>query len=406
MSIAFAGGSGAFTVCSHLGGSGGGCCQFMQYLDRWDCASLRLVCKELYDMTKEYEVYVAAMAMRPSNYASKRTLSQHNTRPESLGPLAWPLGRLQGRTTRVIDNPSALAGIVRRPNGNIVTAACASGQVLEYSDKYNLLRILADGLERPTGLALMSDGSVLVAETDAHCIRILASGCTYVGTSAPILAGAFGIQGHVDTAEPLAEASVANFNFPVGLLVDPKNENVYVADSHNDAIRKICWTTKAVSTVVCEDLREPHGLCWGPNGAMFIADTYHNSIKIIKDVRSLDVYAGQFKANKPEGSYHNGLAKDSLFSRPTSIVWHNDSLFVVDSHNMKVRQIYMGSKKNKKALMVKDLCGSMAYTNIYNDENAVIETMYDGPLKWPFGICIGPRGSLLVSDVSGISEIV
>ena len=122
MSIAFAGGSGAFTVCSHLGGSGGGCCQFMQYLDRWDCASLRLVCKELYDMTKEYEVYVAAMAMRPSNYASKRTLSQHNTRPESLGPLAWPLGRLQGRTTRVIDNPSALAGIVRWDREGIAAA--------------------------------------------------------------------------------------------------------------------------------------------------------------------------------------------------------------------------------------------------------------------------------------------
>jgi hypothetical protein len=52
--LALAGGALPETVCSHLGGAGGGAWQLLQFLDRWDAAALRLVCAELRDMAEDF----------------------------------------------------------------------------------------------------------------------------------------------------------------------------------------------------------------------------------------------------------------------------------------------------------------------------------------------------------------
>jgi hypothetical protein len=55
--MALAGGDFPWTVCSHLGGAGGGAWQLLSFLDRWDAAALQLVCRELRDMREDYGVW-------------------------------------------------------------------------------------------------------------------------------------------------------------------------------------------------------------------------------------------------------------------------------------------------------------------------------------------------------------
>ena len=73
--MALAGGELPETVCSHLGGGGGGAWQILQYLDRWDAAALRLTCQELRDMRVDYGAW-----RRLKGYSWD-----------------WHMGRLQGR---------------------------------------------------------------------------------------------------------------------------------------------------------------------------------------------------------------------------------------------------------------------------------------------------------------------
>jgi sugar lactone lactonase YvrE len=103
-------------------------------------------------------------------------------------------------------------------------------------------------LSLPTGLAVDRGGVVYVADTFNHTIvaftPVTPNGGTPTWTGA-LLAGMFGTPGFADNA---AGAS-ASFNTPTGLAQDGSG-NLYVADSGNNAIRKIVINGAAVSTAV------------------------------------------------------------------------------------------------------------------------------------------------------------
>jgi streptogramin lyase len=81
--------------------------------------------------------------------------------------------------------------------------------------------------DRPYGVAVNGDGSIMVADTNNHCIRkITPKG--HVST----LAGT-GVKGHRD-----GEGTTALFNYPSDVAVD-REGNLIVADRYNHCIRKI-----------------------------------------------------------------------------------------------------------------------------------------------------------------------
>lgn len=89
-------------------------------------------------------------------------------------------------------------------------------------------------------------------------------------------------------------AAKAKFNGPKGIAVGP-NGNVFVADSENNAIRRIDLQSGVVATVADSgskhksgavrrgvatypQLNRPHGLCVAPDGTVFIGDTLNHRI--------------------------------------------------------------------------------------------------------------------------------
>ena len=90
------------------------------------------------------------------------------------------------------------------------------------------------------------------------------------------------------------DAKKATFNGPKGIAVGPQG-HLYVVDSENDCIRKIDHRTGIVTTVagsgrartyggdggpaVAAKLSQPHGICVGPDGAIYLGDTINNRVR-------------------------------------------------------------------------------------------------------------------------------
>jgi streptogramin lyase len=93
-------------------------------------------------------------------------------------------------------------------------------------------------------------------------------------------------------------APLATFDGPKGIAVGP-DKHVYVVDTENHAIRKIDTTSGTISTIAGRGpkhaggtgdggrateatLDRPHGICIGPDGAVYIGDTLNHRVRVVR----------------------------------------------------------------------------------------------------------------------------
>jgi len=138
-------------------------------------------------------------------------------------------------------------------------------------------------LANPTRLRLGPDEALYICDTGNHCIRRVDRDgvlSTFAGT---------GRLGYTGDGGPAAEARL---NTPYDLVFAP-NGDLYVADTGNSVIRRV-GGDGTIMTVVgdgaagfagdgadaerCE-LNRPSGVTFGPDGAMWISDTFNNRVR-------------------------------------------------------------------------------------------------------------------------------
>lgn len=121
-------------------------------------------------------------------------------------------------------------------------------------------------LNAPSAIALDAAGNSYIADTANNRIRRVSTAGIITTIAGTGTAGAKGDN------EP---ATLAQLNGPAGIAVDSSN-NLYVADSGNNAIRKI--TPGGMISTVVSQLSDPQGVGVDSKGSLYIADTGNNRV--------------------------------------------------------------------------------------------------------------------------------
>lgn len=156
------------------------------------------------------------------------------------------------------------------PDGNVTTIV-GGGEGFSNGDKALF--------NTPSGIAVLPNGDLLVADTTNNCIRKIST------TGATSTIAGNGTAGYADGA-----GGNAQFNGPIGVAVDP-NGIIYVADSYNDRIRVISPDGK-VSTLAGKGtpgfadgdrntalFDTPSGIAVATDGSIIVADTGNDRLR-------------------------------------------------------------------------------------------------------------------------------
>jgi sugar lactone lactonase YvrE len=161
------------------------------------------------------------------------------------------------------------AGIAVASNGTVYVADTGSNLARQVVGLNAVVSTVARDFNAPSGIAVDSAGNVFVADTNNNVIKKIAR-----DGAVTTFAGVPGQPGLTDGL-----GVIARFNHPTALAFDAVG-NLYVADTGNNAIRKIAPST-LVSTVVSPAmLNAPGGLAFDSSGRMLIADSGNHLIRI------------------------------------------------------------------------------------------------------------------------------
>jgi len=251
----------------------------------------------------------------------------------------------------------------------------------------------------PYGAALDNNGNLYVA--DGEAIRKVAPvGTNWVVTT---LAGHGLLHGLIDGTNTAALFDSAQG----GIAVDAAG-NLYVADTYNNAIRKVTpiGTNWVVTTIagLAISMGSPSGSADGTNGNarfdnpqgiavdsagnLYVADTLNNTIRKITPIGTnwvVSTLAGLAGTNGAA----DGTNSNALFSAPVALVPDtNGNIYVADFDNNTIRKITpVGTN-----WVVSTLAG-LAGTNGTADG-----TNSNARFYWPLGIARDGAGNLYVSD--------
>jgi glucose/arabinose dehydrogenase len=188
----------------------------------------------------------------------------------------------------------------------------------------------------PYGVAVGPDGSVYVSDAgESNRIRKV----TPLG-EVQTLAG--GREGFADGA-----GAGAAFSTPSGLALDAAG-NLYVADTGNNRVRRV--TPEGVVTTLAGDgaagfrdgagtqaqFDAPVGVAVGRDGAVYVADTYNDRVRVIAKDGSVRTLAGTGTPGHADG----GALDAALFDTPCGLAVAEDGeVYVADTGNDRLRKI-------------------------------------------------------------------
>ena len=195
-------------------------------------------------------------------------------------------------------------------------------------------------LATPSAMAYDSAGNLYFADTNNHAIRELVKDSGLLVTVAGT--GIAGFSGDRD------KATAAQLDTPTGLAVDASG-NLYIADSHNQRIRKVSGgviTTVAGSGVAgfagdggaatAAQLALPSAVAVDATGSLYIADTNNHRIREVSG-STITTFAGN---GEELFAGDGGVATAASLDSPTGVtVDATGRVYIADRHNQRVRVV-------------------------------------------------------------------
>lgn len=199
-------------------------------------------------------------------------------------------------------------------------------------------------LHEPAGLALDSAGNLFIADDRQNVIRRVDASTGVITTVAGIGAPSPGGDG--------TPAVLAGLSGPTGIAFDSAN-NLYIADTVNNRIRKVTASTQVITTVagstlgfggdggpaVNAQLNTPNGVAVDRVGNVFIADSLNHAIREVTVADGkINTVAGQGGSAGSTGD--GGSATSAKLNYPYGVaVDAGGDIYISDSNNSVIRKV-------------------------------------------------------------------
>jgi len=204
--------------------------------------------------------------------------------------------------------------------------------------------------------------------------------------------------------------TVARFDHPCGMVLDPALQCMYVSDTNNHALRRVMLTTGQVETVVGgaegvpgfvngvgsdARLNYPWGIAMDRHGAIFVADQSNHCLRRV-ELRGLHRQACVTTfVGGVRGGFRDGPGDQALFSFPNGIAMdHDGNLIVADYCNNRIRKVFLDSEARKVSTV-----GGNDSNGAYDDD----DWCRDGPFalsrfNGPKDVVVDCHNNIVVAD--------
>ena len=288
-------------------------------------------------------------------------------------------------------------------NAGIITTVAGNGYVNQtsqgggYSGDGGLATSAA--LNYPAGVAVGTSGTLWIADSNNNVIRMVTSSDKIITTFAGKYFGGY--------SGDHGPATNAQLSYPQGVAVDI-HSNVYIADSANHVIRLVVYATGIITTLVGNgnsdysgdggpatgsSLNFPRGVSVGTSGALWIADSRNNVIRMVSSSsKIITTYAGS-AVGYPNGGYSgdDGPATNAQLDYPAGLYVDSlDNVWIADSNNGAIRLVTNSTK------IITTFAGSPSY---YSVDIGDFGPATSAHLIVPSGVCVGTSGAVFIADL-------
>jgi DNA-binding beta-propeller fold protein YncE len=267
-------------------------------------------------------------------------------------------------------------GVTVDEDDNIFVSDGRGGRIYHIGED-GRAELIIENLNMPSAVAAQRDGLLLVANTGAHTIvRIDPK-----NKSAEVIGGRTEASGLADGA-----ANDARFNGPMGMAAG-RDGAIFVADTYNDRIRVIrdgqvrtlAGGEQGFSdgTGAAARFDTPCGIAVAADGSLLVADTGNHRIRRVTMDGEVTTIAGTGEATERDGA-----PLEAAFDEPTAIAVRDaHSFYVADAAGNAVRLCDLRSEPDKAAS---------------------VTTLAGG---WPLGLSDGALTETKINRPTGLSVI-
>jgi sugar lactone lactonase YvrE len=248
-------------------------------------------------------------------------------------------------------------------------------------------------ISNPSAVVLDGAGNLYFADSGNHAIRMVNLNTGIIVT----VAGTGGQQGY---SGDLGPATAARLNLPYGLALDAA-QNLYIADTGNNAIRKVDLLTGIITTVAGNGtagyagdagaatsaiLNSPWGITIAGNGSLYIADLTNNRIRRIDTSGTISTVAG---TGSQGFSGDDGSALTATLNSPAAVaVDPAGNVYIADAGNNRIRKV------SASIGIIQTIAGTASESMGGDGGNSDAATFYG-----PYSLFLDGPGNLYIGDM-------
>lgn len=249
-------------------------------------------------------------------------------------------------------------------------------------------------LQNPCGLAFDSSANLYIVDAFNHNVREVSAKTgiitTVVGT------GGFGATGDG------GPATAATLGSPFDIAIDSQGD-LFIVDAYNNSVREVtAGPTPTITRIAgstagysgdggpapAAQLSNPVGVAVDSSGAVYIADTANQRIRVVK-AGVISEFAG---ADHAQGD--GGKAIDAVLFFPDRMAWDSaGNLFIADVNNNRVRKVTPGG--------IIDTVAGNGSSVVSGDGGPAISAGLDAPAA----VAVDSSGNLFIATENQIREV-